>query len=515
MKSTILKTNRQLNISEDLDGLPEFEVEPAVLQLIYKLCLALAEEDINYCHWKSNDVIERSYSGDNDLDLLISRTDVTRFSEILYRLGFKQAKAKPEKQMPGVQDFFGYDEESGKLVHVHAHYQLIVGHDMTKNYRLPVEREYLASAVKQDLFKIPELEFEYIIFVIRMTIKHSTWDAILNRQWKLKPAEQRELQFFANRINPERVHEILNQFFPFISEDIFRNCILSLQSKRKIWTRIETAHQLQNKLQVYARRPQFTDTFLKLWRRTALTIRRRLFNSPFKYQFESGGAMIALIGGDGAGKSTAVAGLLKWLSNDFEVYNTHLGKPGRSMTTKIVRGLFKIARMITSTPYVPEGNVLYKLETDLPRWVSYNLAINAVCAARDRYSAFSKARKLANNGGLVICDRYPISQTNLTDSPINEQLLNDKPKNTLVRLLIKMEKRYYQSIVWPEILIVLKLDPKIAVQRKTDEDSEYVHARSKLIWAFDWQQTPAKVVDSGRGREDVLAEMKSLIWSEL
>jgi hypothetical protein len=59
------------------------------------------------------------------------------------------------------------------------------------------------------------------------------------------------------------------------------------------------------------------------------------------------------------------------------------------------------------------------------------------------------------------------------------------------------------------------LDPQIAVQRKTDEDAEYVHARSQLIWAFDWQQTPASVVDAARGEEDVLAELKSLIWSEL
>ncbi len=69
--------------------------------------------------------------------------------------------------------------------------------------------------------------------------------------------------------------------------------------------------------------------------------------------------------------------------------------------------------------------------------------------------------------------------------------------------------------MWPELLIVLKLDPQIAVQRKTDEDPEYFHAWSQQLWAFDWQQAPASVVDAARVEEDVLSELKSIIWSEL
>ncbi|KPK53596.1 MAG: hypothetical protein AMS22_07165 [Thiotrichales bacterium SG8_50] len=69
--------------------------------------------------------------------------------------------------------------------------------------------------------------------------------------------------------------------------------------------------------------------------------------------------------------------------------------------------------------------------------------------------------------------------------------------------------------MWPELLIVLKLDPQVAVQRKTDEDGDYVRARSQLIWSFDWQQTPAYVIDASLRREDVLATLKSHIWSML
>ena len=57
--------------------------------------------------------------------------------------------------MPGVMDYYGYDQESGKLVHVHAHYQLMLGHDLTKNYHLTLEKPLLETAVRQGSFRVP------------------------------------------------------------------------------------------------------------------------------------------------------------------------------------------------------------------------------------------------------------------------------------------------------------------------------------------------------------------------
>jgi hypothetical protein len=41
-------------------------------------------------------------------------------------------------QLPGVLDYYGYDWEAQRFVHVHAHYQLILGHGATKNYHIPI-----------------------------------------------------------------------------------------------------------------------------------------------------------------------------------------------------------------------------------------------------------------------------------------------------------------------------------------------------------------------------------------
>ena len=43
----------------------QIELQPA-LALVVRLCQTLNAESIEYCHWKSNEALSRSASGDND-----------------------------------------------------------------------------------------------------------------------------------------------------------------------------------------------------------------------------------------------------------------------------------------------------------------------------------------------------------------------------------------------------------------------------------------------------------------
>jgi thymidylate kinase len=85
----------------------------------------------------------------------------------------------------------------------------------------------------------------------------------------------------------------------------------------------------------------------------------------------------------------------------------------------------------------------------------------------------------------------------------------------LTRLLVKLEESYYDRIALPELLIVFRVDPEIAVQRKTDEDATSVRERSTEIWELNWEHTDAHIIDASKSKRDVLAELKALVWSEL
>lgn len=241
-----------------------YQVKESTLSLVEQLGEALDAEGINYCQWKGQWKRSRWATGKGDIDLLINRADAERFTAVLCRLGFKQAVSRSERQVPGLISFYGFDFESNNFIHLHVHYQILFGHYLTMNYHVPVERPLLGSVVAGDPFRVPAPEFEFILFVIRMTLKYSMWQSPYRKQAAESIATRKELEYLQSKANPARVQEILRQHLPFIGADFFHACMLSLSPDCSRWTRLKFKRQMHARLKGHTRRSQLYDSAWKL-----------------------------------------------------------------------------------------------------------------------------------------------------------------------------------------------------------------------------------------------------------
>ncbi|HEU4527390.1 MAG TPA: nucleotidyltransferase family protein [Actinomycetota bacterium] len=495
------------------------EAASAPLALIAELCGALEAAGVRSCHWKSNEALGRSASGDNDLDLLVHRSDAATFEEVLARLGFKEAHLPPWKRLPGIWHAYALDRASGRLVHVHAHHQLVVGDDMTKNYHLPIEDPYLASAVPAPPFHVPSPEFELALLVLRMVIKHDPWDAIASGQGSLSASERRELEDLLARVDPGDAARTLHRHLPIVTPELWARCLRSLRPGASVGFRIRTAGELQRALAVCARRGRALDTYLKVWRRGRIVVRRRVLRRRAEpKRLGRAGLLVAIVGGDGAGKSTVVEDLTEWLGKDFRTLSVHLGKPPRSALSDVVKGAMTLAASVKRSP-TPSGRALRaSVAADGGASMTPRTAVRLaweVLTARDRYRAYRHARRAASNGAIVVCDRFPLAQVRQMDGPVSVGLRESARRARLVGLLSEREQRYYARIAQPDILVVLRVDPDVAVERRREAPEEVLRQRSEEIWAIDWSTTPAIVIDAGRPKDEVLARVRAEVWSRL
>jgi hypothetical protein len=180
----------------------------------------------------------------------------------------------------------------------------------------------------------------------------------------------------------------------------------------------------------------------------------------------------------------------------------HLGNPPRSALTLLVGGLLKLqhglARLLNRTAH-PGG---------------YLELVRYVCMARDRFRLYRRIHRFAARGGVAICERYPVEQNRLLVGPCIPGLLRGKPDRVRAWLQLK-EASYYDRMLGPDALCVLRLDPDLAVARKPEEPADYVRARGRVIWETDWTGTGAHLVDVSLPLADVMLRLKSIVWSTL
>ena len=481
-----------------------------VPSLVQQLAEALREAGVLYCQWKGHARKHRWATGDGDIDLLVDPSSVPTFTAVLARLGFQPAVAPPDEQIPGVESFFGYDPRIAKLLHVHAHYRLVVGRAWATQYRLPIEQPLLASALEEEHapFPIPTPHFEFIVFVLRMVLGRSLRQDLGRNGSRWLNSIQDQLQRVAAVAGQPAVHEMLQKHLACVEPALFDDCYHSLRPGFSRVRRALLRRRLARRLRPFARRQTFADTVGRLLRRV-VTFNGRLAKQSRGKALARGGTTIAMLGADGSGKSTCTAELYRWLAPHFATMTAHLGRPPRSALTLLVGALLKVRNALWAPARTDDP------DEDPNVFPGYVALLRHICTARDRYRLFAKVRGFATAGGVALAERYPIAQNRPLVGPCIRAFVALAPNRRLAMLLCRAEEWYYRQILAPDVVIVLRVEPEVAVRRKTTEPSDYVRRRARIIWDVDWTGTNARVVDAGQPLATVVSELKTIVWSAL
>ncbi|MFP3915452.1 MAG: hypothetical protein ACLFWM_11300 [Actinomycetota bacterium] len=484
-------------------------VPSAPVPLVRELATRLAAAGVSYCHWKSNEAIAKSLAAENDLDLLVEGEHLSRFLEVAAALGFRLALPRPQRQVPGHLVLYGLDQPTGRIVQIDAQTRLVVGDDTTKNYRIPMEAAYLEDLDRSGVLPLPRPEMEYLAFVVRMVLKHAAWDAQLSYKARLTSSERRELAYLEERIDPAEVERLRSEHLRWIGRELLADCRRALGRDLGPPARAGVARRLTRALADQGRRGPARDTGLKLSRRIGDRVRRTVLPLSLQKRLASGGSVVAVVGGDGSGKSSTVADLVGFLGRHFATRRFHLGKPKPSLirlvATRVIRRLGGSAVPTGIPPWEAAG---------LDVFPGYGYLVVHLLIARDRHRAARAARRMADRGGISICDRYPVPGLETMDRARLEGLagVEERP---LARWMRDRESLYYERMPVPDVVLVLRVDPDVAVARRQEQDAMFVRRRAEEIHQREWKEPNVFVLDADRPLADVQAEARSLLWARL
>lgn len=214
--------------------------------------------------------------------------------------------------------------------------------------------------------------------------------------------------------------------------------------------------------------------------------------------------VIAIVGSDGAGKSTVGDALLAWLREQGPAELCHLGKQSGNLARLIGRIPLVGRRVETGLE-----NKVQKAEGD--RGPGFLTSIGIYAFTVRRMWRFRRMLRLQREGVTVLADRFPqVSHPAAIDGPGFGRMRCDRG---LARILAPIELRQFEWMAShrPDLVIRLNVDPETAMARKPDHAPEKLVAKVQEIRQLTFGGAPIVDIDASQPLDAVLAEAKAAI----
>ena len=485
------------------------------LGIVRRLLDRLNADGIVYCHWKSNQHFRDALSGKDDLDILIDRARYDRVMGILHSLSFKHFYVPPARSYVGIEDFLGFDPEQGKLVHLHLHSQLVVGEKHLKGFLLPIESDVLGQR-----------RFDESLGVYMSSRFHELLLLILRLGMKVRKRDFFKSSMLSGSTKAE--FDWLKEGCPDFSDALQRTAWLTPRLKQSVlevfggdvsWWRVtRLKHQLYADLAPWSRGSGLHNIWSRTRReiaRIVLEIQKRYLHTLYPFtrrRAATGGLTLAFLGSDGAGKSSAIAEIHRWLREFMDVRVFYLGSgDGSSSLLRLPlkwclefakkRKLVKTSNNFSDSSLKEVGNRKLSLARKL--WI-YALST-------ERIGKLLAASRCRLRGYVVLTDRYPQAEfPGLCDGP-------RLPDDTGFAGKKEAECFRLAGLCPPDLVVKLIVPPEVAVRRKPGEvDFETSRNLTERVKQIRFSShTECVEIDAAQKQEAVWLAIKNAIWNAM
>jgi len=506
-----------------------------MLEISKKLFDLFNTQNISYCHFKSNEHLNAGLSGETDLDILIAAKCKQKSDAILTELNFKRFEPVNIGGYPGVVNWYGFDNKTGRFIHLHIHYQLVTGKALVKEYSIPWAGLILETAIKDDKtgVMISNPNIEYILLCTRLVLKRKFKENLkpLSQNVYISDDIKRELDYLKKYINENDIRNYLDTIFTAknkqeICKLIFLIDSLTNREFRKFSRIIRSElHSSRRMIGGIASLRSFTYRLIKnLCRRI-----NKCFNAmlPIKKRSVTRGVSMAFVGVDGSGKSTVSSYILEWLNEEFDTVRFYAGagEGKKNFISTVLLNGYATARekhiyfsniKATSKEFPYEGIKKTSLAVRIKNLFG---AIAYYKILKGNIKNIISANIYCSKGCFCIMDRYPQSQLeNDHDGPKVSKYL--KCKNfKIVDWLAGREKALLNSLDHGipkfDLIFRMNVSPEVAIKRKPDHDYESMKTRADSLKTVSFSAKRVVDVNADDSLENILLQVKEIIWDTI
>jgi hypothetical protein len=500
---------------------------PALRELVH-LFDRLHAEGIRYSHWKSNEHLTATMTGTTDVDVLVDGRAGQALARVLADTTFKRCKNVARHSYPAIESYIGLDADTGKLLHLHVHYQLTLGERRLKGYRLPWEELLLSTRMWDQTHQIyvSDPHLELLLLIVRVTLKLRWRDVALTALGRpyVRGGVLREVRWLTARVENDRLRELARS----LVGDRAAGRLLAMLGDRAPTIRQLLAFRaaVRPRLGVYRTYGAFD-----AWRRRCVrewagylaTLKRRFGQpAPMRRTLPQGGRLVAFLGSDGSGKSTVTDEITRWLSRDLDAVRLYFGsgKGPVSISRRLLELVAAFARRKGRTNGCPPAGEP-GAPTPLRRGASKSRARDwgdllwVLALTRERRLRFRQARRARNLGIVVICDRFPQCQfPGLNDGPWLGHWLGHASRIRRAAARRELAAIRLAEVHAPDLVVKLHAPIHIALQRRPNVPSDQLARKAQQVSLIKYPGATRTVdIDASQPLERVLLEVKRALWT--